>query len=97
MSNTINYKEFKQAFIGAKISEIELRQLFEQLDINHDGEINYDEFLTGVLDSRLANSRAGRMLQYDMVKSNINTPSRLDNYAPYGQSSPRSDSIQKLL
>jgi hypothetical protein len=44
-----------------------MRQLFNQLDINSDGEINYEEFLTGVRDQRLANSKAGRMLQKDQV------------------------------
>jgi hypothetical protein len=44
-----------------------MRQLFNQLDINSDGEINYEEFLTGVRDQRLVNSKAGRMLQKDQV------------------------------
>ncbi len=63
MSNTINFIEFKQAFIGANMSDIEMRSLFNQLDINSDGEINFDEFLTGVRDIRFANTRAGRLLQ----------------------------------
>jgi hypothetical protein len=30
--------------------------------MNHDSEINYEEFLAGVNDKRLANSNAGRMM-----------------------------------
>ena len=44
------------------MTEAELRTLFSQLDLNNDGEINYEEFLSGCLDKRLANSRAGRLL-----------------------------------
>jgi hypothetical protein len=44
------------------MSDQEMRRLFNQLDINSDGEINYEEFLTGVNDKRLANSKAGRLL-----------------------------------
>ena len=67
MSNTINYNEFKMAFVGANMSDVDMKQLFSQLDTNHDGEINYDEFLTGLKDKRTANSRAGRMLQNDLI------------------------------
>jgi Ca2+-binding EF-hand superfamily protein len=45
------------------MSDMEMKTLFNQLDINKDGEINYDEFLTGVRDKRLLNSKAGRLLQ----------------------------------
>lgn len=69
MSNTINYHEFKQAFAGANMSEVELRQLFNQLDMNHDGEINYEEFLAGVSDKRLTNSKAGRIMQQGLTRS----------------------------
>jgi Ca2+-binding EF-hand superfamily protein len=62
MSNTINFNEFKQAFTGANMPDQEMRQLFKQLDVNSDGEINFEEFLTGVRDRRLANSKAGRLL-----------------------------------
>ncbi len=68
MSNTINFNEFKQAFNGASMSDAELRQLFNQLDVNRDGEINYDEFLTGLRDKRTANSKAGKLLQNDFVR-----------------------------
>lgn len=67
MNNRINYTEFKLAFSGAKMSDQELRQLFNQLDINRDGEINYEEFLTGLRDKRTANSKAGKMLTGDLV------------------------------
>ena len=52
----------KQAFTGTNLTNLELKQLFDQLDINRDGEISYEEFLTGVNDKRLANSKAGRLL-----------------------------------
>ena len=68
MSNTINFNEFKSAFTGANMSDIEMRSFFNPLDINSDGEINFDEFLTGVRDFRLANTRAGRLLQHDIGK-----------------------------
>ena len=38
----------KVAFAGANLPESELRILFNQLDSNKDGEINFDEFITGV-------------------------------------------------
>ena len=79
MSNTINYGEFKQAFVGAKMSEMEMKTLFNQLDINNDGEINYDEFLTGVRDKRLLNSKPGRLLQQDITR--IQPKTRDDNIA----------------
>lgn len=49
------------------MSDQDLRQLFNQLDINRDGEINFDEFLTGLRDKRLANSKAGRLLTKDFA------------------------------
>jgi hypothetical protein len=50
------------------MSDMEMKTLFNQLDINKDGEINYDEFLTGVRDKRLLNSKAGRLLQQDITR-----------------------------
>ncbi len=55
-----------------------MRQLFKQLDINSDGEINFEEFLTGVRDRRLANSKAGRLLSNnlrDQSKTRLDNPS----------------------
>ena len=48
------------------MSDQEMRLLFNQLDLNSDGEINYDEFLGGVNDKRLSNSKAGRLLQSEI-------------------------------
>ena len=40
--------------------------------MNHDGEINYDEFLTGLSDKRLANSKALKVLKNrGSVKDNV--------------------------
>jgi Ca2+-binding EF-hand superfamily protein len=30
--------------------------------LNRDGEINYEEFVAGVMDKRLSNSKAGKLL-----------------------------------
>lgn len=67
MNNNINYSEFKAAFTGSSMSDQEMRQLFSQLDLNGDGEINYDEFLAGLRDKRTANSKVGRMLTKDFA------------------------------
>ncbi len=49
------------------MTDQEMRQLFNQLDINHDGQINYDEFITGVNDKQTGNSKAGRIFQNDFI------------------------------
>lgn len=67
MNNNINYSEFKAAFAGSSMSDQEMRQFFNQLDLNGDGEINYDEFLAGLRDKRTVNSKAGKMLTKDFA------------------------------
>lgn len=49
------------------MSDQEMRQFFNQLDLNGDGEINYDEFLAGLRDKRTVNSKAGKMLTKDFA------------------------------
>ena len=58
------------------MSDSDMRQLFNQLDINRDGEINYEEFLTGLRDKRTTNSKAGRLLSNNVASvGNLNRSS----------------------
>ena len=62
----------KEALVGSSMTEQEMRNLFSTLDTNNDGEINYDEFLTGLSDKRLANSKALKVLKNrGNVKDNV--------------------------
>ena len=46
--------EIKAAFSELNMSEEEINQLFKRIDFNHDGEINYTEFLAVTVDRRKA-------------------------------------------
>lgn len=67
MNNNISFNEFKAGLGSSNMTDQEMRQLFNQLDINHDGQINYDEFITGVHDKKTGNSKAGRIFQNDFI------------------------------
>ena len=45
-SGTLQLSEIKTAFDGLNLSTKEISDIFEAIDANHDGEINYSEFLT---------------------------------------------------
>jgi len=47
-SGKINYDELKQVMLrfGHRLSEVELHELINSVDVNHDGEIDFQEFCT---------------------------------------------------
>ena len=53
-SGTLQLSEIRTAFQGLNMSEQELNGIFERIDFNHDGEINYTEFLAVTVDRRRA-------------------------------------------
>ena len=53
-SGTLEMNEIKAAFSELNMSEQEINQIFERIDFNHDGEINYTEFLAVTVDRRKA-------------------------------------------
>lgn len=50
-SNTLTRNEFMEGFKNSGISEEELTDLFEKLDVNFDGEILYTEFVAAALEN----------------------------------------------
>ena len=53
-SGTLEMSEIREAFAGMNIPAAELNQIFENIDLNHDGEINYTEFLAVTVDRKKA-------------------------------------------
>lgn len=53
-SGTLQLSEIRTAFNGLNMSEEELNAIFDRIDFNHDGEINYTEFLAVTVDRRKA-------------------------------------------
>ena len=53
-SGTLEISEIKEAFSDMNIPEKELEQIFNNIDLNHDGEINYTEFLAVTVDRKKA-------------------------------------------
>jgi calcium-dependent protein kinase len=53
-SGTLSMTEIKSAMMEMKIPQAELEQIFKNVDFNHDGEINYSEFLAVTVDRRKA-------------------------------------------
>lgn len=53
-SGTLQLSEIREAFNELNMSEEEVNQIFERIDFNHDGEINYTEFLAVTVDRRKA-------------------------------------------
>ena len=49
-SGTLELSELRTAFNELNMSEQEIDQIFERIDFNHDGEINYSEFLAATID-----------------------------------------------
>eukprot|EP00347_Sterkiella_histriomuscorum_P016684 403352253 len=49
---TVN--EIKEAFKGSNFSQEDLNDIFKNIDLNHDGEINYSEFLAATVDKKKA-------------------------------------------
>ena len=53
-SGTLELSEIREAFNELNMSEEEVNQIFKRIDFNHDGEINYSEFLAVTIDRRKA-------------------------------------------
>lgn len=53
-SGTLTLPEMRQAFEALNLSADDVNLLFDAIDFNHDGEINYTEFLTVTVDKRKA-------------------------------------------
>lgn len=57
-SGTLELSEIRTAFNELNMSEEEINQIFERIDFNGDGEINYSEFLAVTVDRRRAITEA---------------------------------------
>ena len=57
-SGTLQLSEIRTAFNELNMSEEEVGKIFERIDFNHDGEINYTEFLAVTVDRRKAITEA---------------------------------------
>lgn len=53
-SGSLEISEIKRAFGELNMPEEEVNQIFARMDFNHDGEINYTEFLSVTVDRRRA-------------------------------------------
>lgn len=53
-SGSLELTEIRTAFNELNIPEEEINQIFERMDFNHDGQINYTEFLAVTVDRRKA-------------------------------------------
>ena len=50
----LTLNEIKEAFKGSNFSDDDLDNIFKSIDMNHDGEINYSEFLAATVDKKKA-------------------------------------------
>ena len=57
-SGTLQLSEIKEAFKNQNLSEEQLNDIFEKIDLNNDGEIEYSEFLTVTIDKQQAFTKA---------------------------------------
>jgi calcium-dependent protein kinase len=57
-SGTLEMSEIREAFSDMNIPAAELDQIFNNIDLNHDGEINYTEFLAVCVDRKRAVTEA---------------------------------------
>ncbi len=46
--------EIREAFKDSQISQSDLNEIFGNLDLDHDGQINYTEFLAATVDKKTA-------------------------------------------
>ena len=46
--------EIREAFSDLNVPDDDLEQIFQNIDLNHDGEINYTEFLAVTVDRKKA-------------------------------------------
>lgn len=50
----LSVNEIKEAFKGSNFTQEDLDNIFRNIDLNHDGEINYSEFLAATVDKKKA-------------------------------------------
>ena len=50
----LTLNEIKEAFKDANVTQEDLDMIFSNIDLNHDGEINYSEFLAATVDKKKA-------------------------------------------
>ena len=73
--------ELRTAFNELNMSEQEIDQIFERIDFNHDGEINYSEFLAVTVDRRRAITEANMTFafhHFDIDNTGFITEANLD-------------------
>lgn len=63
-SGTLSMTEIKSAMMEMKITQAELELIFKNVDFNHDGEINYSEFLAVTVDRRKALQHANLIFAF---------------------------------
>ena len=63
-SGTLALTEIRTAFNDLNLSEEEINSIFERIDFNHDGEINYTEFLAVTVDRRKAVTDANMIFAF---------------------------------
>jgi calcium-dependent protein kinase len=63
-SGTLSMTEIKSAMMEMKIPQAELELIFKNVDFNHDGEINYSEFLAVTVDRRKALQHANLIFAF---------------------------------
>jgi len=70
----------KQAFSSANMTDDELNKVFEKIDFNADGEINYSEFLAATIKKEKVLSQKNLELafhHYDVDNTKFITPQNL--------------------
>lgn len=63
-SGTLQLSEIRTAFNDLNMAEDEINQIFDRIDFNHDGEINYTEFLAVTVDRRKAITDANMLFAF---------------------------------
>jgi calcium-dependent protein kinase len=80
-SGTLQLSEIRTAFQELHMSEQEVNSIFERIDFNHDGEINYSEFLAVTVDRRKAiteNNMLFAFHHFDIDNSGFITEANLE-------------------
>ena len=80
-SGTLQLSEIRTGFNELNMPENELNQIFERIDFNHDGEINYSEFLAVTVDRRRAITEANMTFafhHFDIDNSGFITEANLE-------------------
>lgn len=80
-SGTLQLSEIRTAFSELNMPEEEINQIFERIDFNHDGEINYTEFLAVTVDRRKAITEANLTFafhHFDIDNSGFITEANLE-------------------